>query len=121
MSATVRTHGRELRLVRRDRDRGYWVRLVPGLRTLGAVYPQRSRWGWEVSPSAYRGDGRPGYECDGDVTDVVPDHLLHVGRSTTRQDACFDLFNFLKLSGAPALGNGPHRSVHPRKELVDHG
>lgn len=123
MSATVRAHGRELRLVRRDRDRGYWVRLVPSLRTLGAVYPQRSRWEWAPSPSAYRGDGRPGHERDGDPTEPVPDYLLRAGRAATRQDACCDLFRYLEVSGAPAVGHGPlpREALETTKELVDHG
>lgn len=107
MSAQEFVEHRELRLARRTGARGYWVRLAASGRTLGAVYPERSRWTWETSASAYRGDGRPGHERDGDPSERVPEYLLRTGRAESRRDACFDLFSYLKLSGAPALGNGP--------------
>lgn len=113
-----------LRLVRRTGARGYWVRLEPGLRTLGVVYPERSRWNWESSPNAFRGDGRPESARDGEPTDSVPDWLAGSGRKNTRHDACWALVGYLENRAAPALGHGPHPCVgleQDRKELVDHG
>jgi hypothetical protein len=101
------THGRALRLTRRRNARGYWVYLADTGRVLGCVYPDKSRWAWEASASAYRGDGRKGHEHDGDPSERVPAFLLRTGRSESRRDACFDLYSHLELSGAAALGNGP--------------
>jgi hypothetical protein len=113
---------RELRLARRRAARGYWVYLADTGRVLGCVYPHKSRWTWETSASAYRGDGRKGHERDGVPSERVPAYLLLTGRSESRRDACFDLFSHLKLSSAAALDNGPlTETARQVEELAAHG
>jgi hypothetical protein len=102
--------GRELRLCRRSTG-GYWVRLADNGRTLGKVVPDRSRWVWTTTPTAYRGDGRPESANDG-ISDVVPGHLNGIGLAATRKTACAALVAHLMSSRAPALGFGPHPDVN---------
>lgn len=103
--------GYELRLVRRPHTGGYWVRMATSGRTLGEVAPDRSAWIWATTRNAYRGDGRPGLESDGDATDTVPAHLDALGKQPTQQAACEALVTHLHATSAPALGHGPHPDV----------
>ena len=113
-SATLTIESWTLRLVPREAG-GYWVRRRPSGRTLGVVYPDRSRWAWETWAGAYRGDGRDGCQTDGCPSDPVPTALLIGGRASTRTIACRRLLWFLDEHQAPALGYGPHPQVMSRE------
>ena len=121
MSRRKVADGRALRLVRRVATGGYWVRLVDNGRTLGEVAPDRSGWIWATTRNAYRGDGRPGHEADGDPTDTVPAHLDGLGKASTQQAACGFLLTHLEVNRAPALGHGPHPDVVRRAHAQHHG
>jgi len=89
-----------------------WVRLASTGRTLGQITPHGREWGWEPSPAAFRGDGRPGHECDGNPADMVPGALLEGGTvAGTRSAVTRCLVDTLRVRQAPALGFGPHPEV----------
>lgn len=91
-----------------------WVRRAGTCRTLGTVFTEGKRWGWVPSPAAFRGDGRPDSEADGDPGDPVPADLI-AGAVTvdlrTRGQACEALARYLFEHRAPVLGFGPHSAV----------
>lgn len=89
-----------------------WVRLASTGRTLGQITPRGREWDWAPSPTAFRGDGRPGHECDGNPVDMVPGALLEggtVGGPRSAVTRC--LVDALRMRQAPALGFGPHPEV----------
>lgn len=116
MSAAETVGDRVLRLSRRDQG-GYYVRVAGTGRTLGAVWRDRGKWWWATSANAYRGDGRPGSECDGHAADVVPEHLAGGGRETGRRRACAALVEHLVAHRAPVLGYGAHAAVTVREAV----
>jgi hypothetical protein len=114
VTAREKALGRELRLARREQTGGYWVRLATTGRTLGEVFRDRSTWCWATTRTAYRGDGRPDHQRDGNPTDLVPASLDGLGRQPTRSAACARLVEHLQQQQAPALGYGPHPAVTER-------
>jgi len=110
VSAREVVHGREYRLARREAG-GYWVRRADTGRTLGWIVRGANRWRWETTPTAYRGDGRPGRERDGNAVDRVPAWLAGAGTGLRRRDACEFLVEHLTGTQAPVMGYGPHSAV----------
>lgn len=105
-----------LRLSVQDSNGRRWVRRADTGRTLGSITRKGNRWAWEPSPTAFRGDGRPGRERDGGPTDRVPEHLTVGSRteSRTRLAACAELVTWCQAHRAPVLGHGPHPEVTVR-------
>jgi hypothetical protein len=110
MSGYLTAAGHDLRLTRRPRTGGYWVRCAATGRTLGEVAQDRSKWIWATTRIAFQGDGRPDSASDG-WGDRVPAHLDGLGLATTRAKACAALVAHLDARKAPALGHGPHPDV----------
>lgn len=111
-----------LSLCRRESG-GYWVRRRDTGRALGVIELARSRWRWASWRGAFRGDGRPGCECDGDATWPVPPSLGAQGDARTQLDACTALVEYLVGVRAPVLGFGPHPEVTApgQREVAGHG
>lgn len=122
MSAREVVDDLELSLVRREIT-GYWVRRADTGRTLGTIMNVRGRWSWAVTPVAFRGDGRPGYERDGSPGDHVALHLVAdgAGVARTRHDVCAGLVGYLRAAQAPVLGFGPHPEVTVIRRGVNSG